>query len=94
MKLSEVTLDVIRDFCGISDTDNNTLLQACFRAAVAYAVGYTGHTEAELDEYEDIPNAVMILTNDYFLFRYSGMGNDKPNPAVEHILSMHCVNFL
>ncbi len=94
MKLSDITLDDIKAFCGISDADSDTLLAACLASAKAYAIGYTGHTLEELDAFDDVSVAVMILTNDYFLFRYSGMGNDKPNPAVESILHLHCVNFL
>ena len=78
MKISEITIDSVKEYCGISSNDSNEILTACLASAKAYAVGFTG----------------CMLANDYFLFRFSGSGNDKPNPAVENILHMHCKNFL
>lgn len=94
MRISEITIDNVKDYCGISGNDSDGILTACLASAQAYAVGFTGCTLAELEQYEDVSLAVMMLTNDYFLFRFSGQGNDKPNPAVENILHMHCKNFL
>lgn len=94
MKLSEITIDSVKEYCGISGNDSNGILTACLASAKAYAVGFTGSTLDELDNCDDVSLAIMMLANDYFLFRASGQGNDKPNPAVENILHMHCKNFL
>lgn len=99
MKISEITIDSVKEYCGISSNDSDVILTACLASAKAYAVGFTGCALAELEEYEDVSLAIMMLANDYFLFRFSGQGNDgqgndKPNPAVENILHMHCKNFL
>lgn len=94
MKISEITIDSVKEYCGISSNDSDVILTACLASAKAYAVGFTGCALAELEEYEDVLLAIMMLANDYFLFRFSGQGNDKPNPAVENILHMHCKNFL
>lgn len=94
MKISEITIDSVKEYCGISGDAGDNILTACLASAKAYTVGFTGCTLAEIEEYEDVSLAVMMLANDYFLFRFSGQGNDKPNPAVENILHMHCKNFL
>lgn len=94
MKLKEIEIDDIKAYCGVSDSDSDKLLEDCFRSAVAYSTAYTGHTEDELNQFDDVSVAVLILTNDYYLFRRSGMENEKINPAVENILHLHCVNFL
>ena len=94
MKISEITIDKVKDYCGISGNDSDGILTACLDSAKAYAVSFTGCDLEKLEEFEDVSLAVMMLANDYFLFRFSGSGNDKPNPAVENILHMHCKNFL
>lgn len=94
MKISEITINNVKEYCGISSNDSDVILTACLVSAKAYAVGFTGCTLAELEEYEDVSLAIMMLANDYFLFRFRGQGNDKPNPAIENILHMHCKNFL
>lgn len=94
MKLNEITIDDIKTYCGISDSDSDDILNKCFESAVAYAVSYTGHSKEELNEFDDVVVAILVLTNDYYLFRRSGMENIKINPTVENILHLHCVNFL
>lgn len=94
MKISEITIDSVRDYCGLSGIDGDELLEACLASAKSYAEGYTGQTLEELEKFEDVSLAIMMLANDFFLFRFSGSGNEKPNPAVENILHMHCKNFL
>lgn len=92
MKISELTPSIIAEYVHIEADD--LLLDPCKRAAIDYAVGYTGHTEAELDEYEDVTVAVLLKISDFYDQRTSH--TDKPinNPAVETILSMHRINHL
>lgn len=94
MKISEITIDSVRDYCGLERDYDDELLGACLASAKTYTVSYTGQTLEELEKYEDVSLAIMMLANDFFLFRFSGSGNEKPNPAVENILHMHCKNFL
>ena len=53
MTVSEITINVLKDWLGVSDGDE-TALNACLTAAKSRAVGYTGLTLAELDEHEDL----------------------------------------
>ena len=68
MKISEITIDSVKEYCGISSNDSDVILTACLASAKAYAVGFTGCALAELEEYEDVSLAIMMLANDYFLF--------------------------
>lgn len=66
MKISEITIDSVKEYCGISSNDSDVILTACLASAKAYAVGFTGCALAELEEYEDVSLAIMMLANDYF----------------------------
>ncbi len=92
MKISELTPQIIAEYVHIEADD--LLLEPCRKAAVNYAVSYTGHTEAELDEYEDVTIAVLLKISDFYDQRTEHTDKGINNPAVETILSMHRVNHL
>ena len=57
MKISELTDDIVREFCGI---DEESKLLPVFRAAaLGFITGYTGLTAEEIDEHEDITQGRM-----------------------------------
>lgn len=87
MKLSELTHEIIAEYVHIEEDD--ILIDPLLKAAVSYAVSYTGHTVEELDEYEDVAIAVLLKISD--LYDQRTEHTDKPvnNPAIETILAMH-----
>lgn len=76
MKISEITAaDIwrhIRESPEDMETEDNTEILVMKKAAVEFCKGYTGLTEEQLDEHEDITIAVLMLIADMY---------DKP-PAV------------
>ena len=92
MKISELTPEIIAEYVHIDATD--TLIDPCLTAAINFACSYTGHTEAELDDYEDVTMAVLLKISD--LYDQRTEHTDKPinNPAIETILELHRVNHL
>ena len=94
MKVSEVTTPIIKDYLGISDTDSDTILTLLKSSALSYIVGYTGLTAAEIDTHEDITTAYLVLINEMFTTRTNTVKDDKENPCVKQILSMHSANYL
>ena len=98
MKVSELSLNEICDYCRIiiedqSDAEIRTL-EAMMAAAIKYCVGYTGLTEAELDEHEDITIAVLTLTGDMYDNRSMYVDKSNINRTADTILGMHCVNWI
>lgn len=93
MKVSEITLEILKEYCGICSDDDNIILENCLASAKKQATGYTGLTADELDEYEDITIAVLTIAYDNYIFRFnqSGIGLNK---SAEFILSMHSRNLM
>ena len=98
MKVSELTQAVVADYCRIiieDQTDAERLvLDAMIEAAKKYCIGYTGLTEEELDEHEDIAIAVLVLVGDMYDNRLMNVDRQNINRTVDTILGMHCVNWI
>lgn len=98
MKTSELTVQNIADYLRIDDAGeiekeeiNNMRL-----SAIAYLKSYTGLTEKELDEHEDITHALLLLIADMYDNRniYLEGKSGSRNKAIDSILNMHSVNLL
>ena len=95
MTISELTPAIIKDFCGISDNDSDDIIAALIPSAKAYISGYTGLTDEQLDEHEDITYACMVLVNDMFTQRdYTLSLHKQVAPTVKTILNMHSLNHI
>lgn len=98
MKPSKLTVQNIADYLRIDDIgevekeeiDNMRL------SAIAYINSYTGLAEEELDEHEDITQALLLLIADMYDNRniYLEGKSGNRNKAVDSILNMHSVNLL
>lgn len=94
MKVSEVTVEAAKEYCGISGNESDSLIMVYIAAAKAFIVGYTGLTAAQTDEHEDITIACLCLVNDMFTQRGYAVDKTNLNPIVSQILGMHSVNYL
>lgn len=98
MKVSELNLSLICEYCRIIEEDltdiEKTALEAMQKAAVSYCVGYTALTETQLDEHEDITIAVLALISDMYDNRLRYVDKSNVNRTVETILNMYCYNLL
>lgn len=97
MKVSELTVQDIADYCRIAEaTEADTaFLTSALNASKAYIKKYTGLDDAGMDEAEDLVIVVHILCQDMYDNRT--MYVDKHivlNNTVETILGMHSVNLL
>ena len=98
MKVSELNLSVIAEQCRAIEEDLTDVeilhLNAMKTAAIQYCIGYTGLTEEQLDEHEDITIAVLVLISDMFDNRQMYVDKANINRVVDTILGMHCVNWV
>ena len=92
MKISEITAaDIwrhIRESPEDMETEDNTEILVMKKAAVEFCKGYTGLTEEQLDEHEDITIA------DMYDNRQLQVDKNVMNKTAETILGMYCINFL
>ncbi|MDE6679070.1 MAG: head-tail connector protein [Ruminococcus sp.] len=95
MKISEITPEIVKDYCGISDDDSNQIITVLMSSAKAYIVGYTGLSAEEIDLHEDLTTAFMVLINDMYTQRDFTLSFQKQvNPVVRTILGLYAVNYL
>ena len=96
MKISELTSSMVKDYCGISDDDSDDIVGTLLMpAAKAYIKGYTGLTDEQIDEHDDLAIAFCVLVNDMFTQRdYTTSIHRQVSPTVKNILSMYAVNHI
>lgn len=92
MKVSEVTAMEIRDYLRLEEEE--PLLDTLKASAKGFIRAYTGLTEEQMDEHEDLAIALLVLCADMYDNRQMTMQNDKVNPVIERVLAAHSVNLL
>lgn len=97
MKVSDITVNDIVDYCRIEEPSEDDLrfISQAMEAAKAYIRSYTGLDNDRIDLHEDFIIVVYILVQDMYDNR--SMFYDKHialNNTVETILGMHSVNLL
>ena len=95
MKVSEITVETVKQYARIDEDDGSDISPSfLISSAKAYASGYTGLSEQEMDQYEDITIAILVLCSDMFDNRQMTIERSNVNNAVQTILDMHCVNLV
>ena len=98
MKVSELTIPIIANYCRIMDDDvtdsENLSLEAMKIAALSYARSYTGLSDLEMERHEDITIAILTLIADMYDNRSTIVDKNNVNRTAEVILSMHAKNLL
>lgn len=98
MKVSDIKTKDLRNYLRLDDSSFDEELNTHKKSAVSFICAHTGLTEAEIDEHEDITQAVFVLVSDFFenhLYIQGGVGQDvKLNKTVETILNHHRTNFI
>lgn len=95
MKLSDVTTEELRTYCKAEDEEEvvfDIILDAC----KAFIRGQTGLTDEEIDKYEDLTIAAMILASDMYDNRTYQQKETKvtANLAVKAIIDQYQMNIL
>ena len=96
MKVSEITVQDLADYCRIAEpsTADNAFLEQAIEAAKAYIRSYTGLNNDRIDEHEDFVIVVYVLVQDMYDNRSLYTDSKSLNNTVETILGMHSVNLL
>lgn len=95
MKLSDITDKDVEEFLRLEPgTYSGDMMRAVREAAKSYILHYTGLTEEQADEKEDLYIAYMVLCQDMFDNRAMYVDKNNVNRVVESILCMHSVNLI
>ena len=94
MKISEITINEVKNYLHVYHTEDDPLITAILIAAKAYVKNYTGLAEDNLDISEDLSMAVFILSAELYDNRAYTMDSNNVNPVIQAILNMHSVNLL
>lgn len=99
MKIKDISLQTIcthiREVPENLTSEDIALLMAIKSAAISYCSQYTGLSESDLNEYEDITIACLVLISDMWDNRsITAERASGSNVVIENILSMHTENLL
>lgn len=94
--VSQITAQDLADYMRISEltADDTNTLNNLLTVAKTFVANYTGHTSAELDNYQDFVIVVLVLVQDMWDNRTLYVDTTNLNYVVETILGMHSVNLL
>ncbi len=93
MKASEVTIAELKAYCRAED-EEDSVFQIILDACKAYIIGQTGLTTEQMDRYEDLTMAILILGSDMYDNRAYHQKEAKPNLAVKAIIDQYQMNIL
>lgn len=94
MKISAVTKADVLEYMRSDDADS-IAINIFMDAAKKFIADYTGLTMEELDDYDDLTTAFLVIVADMYDNRnYVSDKNQTINPFVKQVLDLHCQNFL
>lgn len=94
MKVSELTLNTIKQYLRIDGNDDDVLLQMLLDASVQYCTSYMGCDKQTLEKYEDVTIVILSLISDSYEVRQFTTSTITLNPFMQGVLDLHCGNFL
>ena len=94
MTVSELTVEMVKNYLRVDTTADDSLLAIILAAAKRFCAQYTGLTIAGLDEYEDMPLAVLAVCSDMYEVRQVTLTNTQINPTTAQILGTYSTNLL
>lgn len=95
-KVSDLTSQDVADYIRIVEVETEDLntLDTLLNVAKNFIANYTGHSQKELDDYQDFVIVVLILCQDMWDNRTLYVDKNNLNKVVQTILGMHSVNLL
>lgn len=94
MKVSEITIPVLKQYLRLDSNDDDILIDAYKSMAIQYCCSYMGCTEKDLDKYEDVSIVILGIVADCFDVHQFTTSTVTTNPIMQGVLDLHCSNFL
>lgn len=95
-KVSDITAQDVAEYIRLEEVDasDTNTLNNLIQVAKAFMCNYTGRTEEELDDYQDLIIILMILVQDMWDNRTMYVDSNNLNWVCDSILHLHSVNLL
>lgn len=93
MKISEVTTDLLVNYCNAYEEDKS-LLEIFKDASISYIKSHTGLTTDEMNTYDDLTVSLLVLVSGMFDSRSIECDKDKVNLILDSILGLHSKNLV
>ena len=95
MKISELSIENVKTYCRAED-EEDSVFEIILAACKAFIRGQTGLTDEEMDQYEDLTIAALILASDMYDNRTYQQKETKvtANLAVKAIIDQYQMNIL
>ena len=94
MKVSEVTVEDVKQSIGYTAKDCDGLIGAYLAAGRAYIRGCTKLPDYTIDEHEDLTVVLLCIVGDFFENRSMTVAEESMNPTVKTILSLYAENHI
>lgn len=92
MKIKDLKDEQIREYLRLNEDDG--LLDIFKQSALSYIKSYTGLSEKDINNNDDITMAYLVLISDFYDNRQYTQDRNYSNKSVDTILGMHCINFI
>ncbi|EHL20297.1 hypothetical protein HMPREF9628_00142 [Peptoanaerobacter stomatis] len=92
MKIKDLKDEQIRQYLRLNEDDG--LLDIFKQSALSYIKSYTGLSEKDINNNDDITMAYLVLISDFYDNRQYTQDRNYSNKSVDTILGMHCINFI
>jgi len=94
MKISEITIDIVKQYSRIENNDDNVILAIILDSAKSHVLFTIGITETIADTKSDLALALLVLCNDMYEHREYIVENNKVNIVVKNIIDKYSINLL
>lgn len=94
MKVSELTLDIIKQYLRVDGNDDDLLLEMLLASSIQYCTSYMGCTNEDLEKYDDVTIVILALIADSYEVRQFTTSTITLNPIMQGVLDLHCSNFI
>lgn len=94
LKVSELTLDTIKQYLRIDGDNDDMILNMLLDSAIQYCTSYMGCTKEDLEKYDDVTVVILALVSDSYEVRQFTTSTVTLNPIMQGVLDLHCGNFL
>lgn len=94
MRISEITLNDIKQHLRIDNNEEDLYLMSLLDVAKSYTVNYTGLTIEKLNNIQELSSAVLMIVCDLYENRATNKEGATLNKIYDSILSMHTFNLL
>ncbi|WP_321994824.1 head-tail connector protein [Clostridium butyricum] len=95
MKYSEITISEVQAYLRLDDSEEEEkTLNIILAASKSFVKNYTGLDDENLDKYEDLSIAILIICAELYDNRQFTVDKNTVNPTIKMILDMYCINLL